>query len=90
MVSVEVTYTTPVTAQALYDDLTGRLDHGLRIWTGETWALLGGPLAPAPEPPKWWHFPKAGQLFRLLVVKSTERVAINVADWRALYGSEGK
>ena len=36
---------------------------GLCIRTAEGWRLLGGPLAPAPEPAKWWHFPKAGKAF---------------------------
>lgn len=35
--------------EEIYDDLVDRFAPGLRIWTGETWALVGGPLAPAPH-----------------------------------------
>lgn len=34
----------------IVDELTSRLAPGLRIWTGETWALVGGPMQPAPHP----------------------------------------
>lgn len=48
--AVKLEIDTTRSAQDLYDDLVGRFAPGLRIWTGETWALVGGPMQPAPHP----------------------------------------